>query len=316
MIKNDKRYSLSVVMSVFNGANYLSGAIESILHQTYENFEFIIINDGSKDASLNIINDYSAKDYRIKVINQKNKGLPAALNLAIKEANGELIARMDADDISMPDRFERQITEINKYDLALVGTGVYTMNRLGEIDGKRLFPMWHDEIKATLPMRNCICHPSVIFRRDLFWKAGGYDINYKNSQDYELWLRLIENGKFLNINEPLLKYRRHDHRISAKSNRAKQTKYSICAALNYFNRRIGCPDLFPGATSTEISNNVKKLLSSIDDRYSKDCIVRHATRYARNCMTDKDSRDELRKAVIKDFTLVQRLKWDFYNLIG
>lgn len=316
MKEKGKMPMLSVVMPVFNGSVYLVDAISSILEQTYRDFEFVIINDGSTDNSLDIINEFSGKDSRIRVIDQENCGLPSALNRAIKESEGSLIARMDADDVSVPDRFEKQLALMNRNDFALVGAGICRINQAGSSDGVRLFPTEHSKIATVLPMRNCICHPSVIFRRDLFLEVGGYDVNYRNSQDYDLWLRLIDKGQFYNMKEPLLKYRRHDSRISAKSNKAKQTNYSVCAALNYFNRRTGLPKLMPSASASEVTSNIADLLAVVGDSYSRDCIVRHATRYARHCLTSLESRLELKRIALEKARLYQRLKWSIYEMTG
>lgn len=308
--------TLSVVMTVFNGSIFLRDAIQSVLTQTYSDFEFLIVNDGSTDDSLNIVEELSRKDSRIRVIDQENRGLPIALNRAIKESKGDLIARMDADDVALPDRFEKQLAAIDKHALTLVGSGVYKISQTGANDGKRIYPAQHAEISAILPMRNCICHPTVVFRRDAFLSVGGYDANYQNCQDYDLWLRLIDQGRFCNLREPLLKYRRHNSRISAKDNKAKQTTYSVCAALNYFNRRKGLKELTPDTVSTEISQNIAELLRLTDDTYSRDCIIRHATRYARNSLLDKKSRIKLKRISLENASFYQKIKWNFYEKIA
>ncbi len=307
--------SLSVVMAVYNGEKFLSDAIDSVLLQTHRDFEFLIVNDGSTDGSLCILNEFSRKDSRVKVINQKNKGLPAALNRAVREASGELIARMDADDISLPWRFERQIADMREYGVDLVGSAVYTIDQDGSVDGRRFFPRWHDEIQATLPMRNCISHPSVIFKRGIFFEVGGYDVNFRNSQDYDLWLRLIDKYRFYNSDALLLKYRRHDDRISSKSNKSKQTNYSVCASLNYFNRRYGLDEIIPFAAAEDVICNFDSLLKICVDVYSRDCIIRHATRFARNCVQSKKDRNALKVVALRNANFYQKFKWGFYELL-
>ncbi len=308
--------ALSVVMSVFNGSDFLNESIQSILSQTFEDFEFIIVNDGSVDNSKEIIDAFARRDTRIKVIEQANMGLPASLNRAIGEANSNLIARMDSDDISLSNRFERQLEVIKNSRYDLVGTGIFKIDQFGSVERKCFFPEKHEEIAHELPMRNCISHPSVIFSRKIFGEAGGYDVRYKNSQDYDLWLRMLGKGLMCNIKEPLLKYRRHSNRISSVSNRIRQTNYSVCAALNFFNRGANLPILMPNFSPGEIINNIELLLSRINDKYSRDCILRHATRYFRYCLTDENQRITLKRLVFETANISQRLKFMVYESLG
>ncbi len=192
-------------MSVYNGQKHLREAIDSILNQTYENFEFIIINDGSTDTSEEIIKSY--KDSRIKLINnKKNLGLPASLNKAIKLSRGEYIARMDADDISEIERLEKQVEFMEK-NLSVDVCGTW-INILGSFKGKWKYPTNDEDIKTRLLFNNVIVHPSVMFRRRSLLKNNlYYDPNFRKIQDYELWARAVGKLRFANINKYLLKYR-------------------------------------------------------------------------------------------------------------
>ncbi len=185
-------------MSVFNGERSLNKAIESILNQTYKDFEFIIVDDGSSDNSLKIIKEYVKQDNRIKIIkNNVNIGLTKSLNRAIKYSNGEFIARQDADDISLPYRLETQLSYLkNNKKYAFCGT-----NGFRKQNGQILINVFElDEIKKNLIVENCFIHPSIIIRKETLKKYGVYNEQYLYAQDYELWCRLIYKYKINGIN--------------------------------------------------------------------------------------------------------------------
>ncbi len=207
---------ISVIMPVYNGEKFLKEAIESILNQTFTDFEFIIINDGSKDNSLNIIKEYAEKDNRIKIIDQKNVGIIKALNNAIKIAKGKYIARMDADDISLAERFEKQINILEKENAVLCGTFAIAINESGqEIKKMNYIKKSWQENKLYLIRGNPFIHPSVMFEKEKIINAGMYK-NYKNIEDYELWTRIVPKYKSINLQEYLFKYRVHDNQITKK----------------------------------------------------------------------------------------------------
>jgi len=198
---------ISVILPVYNGALYLREAIESILNQTYTNFEFIIINDGSKDNSEEIIKSYN--DNRIIYISQKNIGLAATLNIGIKISKGKYIARMDQDDISLPERFEKQIDFLEKNkDYDILGTWAKIFP---DKTNKRFHKHPTDNIKLKyfLLFNNPFVHSSVMIRKSVFEKIGLYseDKNRQPPEDYELWSRIARVSKIANIPEVLLNYR-------------------------------------------------------------------------------------------------------------
>lgn len=199
---------ISVVMSVYNAEKYLDEAIESILNQTHKDFEFIIINDGSIDKSLEIIEKYKQQDERIVLISRENKGLIASLNEGIEKARGKYIARMDADDISLPKRFEEQL-KIMENDKEIVVCGSW-INVFGENRKEKIskYFQYDKQIKANLIMSCCFAHPSVMMRRDAFVDNNiWYDENFKNAEDYHLWTQLAKVGKFYNTPKVFLNYR-------------------------------------------------------------------------------------------------------------
>jgi glycosyltransferase involved in cell wall biosynthesis len=197
---------VTVLMPVYNGEKYLREAIESILNQTFSDFEFLILDDGSTDNSLDIIQSY--KDSRIRVVqNDENLRLIATLNKGIQLAQGEYIARMDCDDISLPKRLERQVEFMNlNPDVGICGSWVKT---IGEKKGYLWnFPTSFSEIKTKLLFRCTFAHPSIMIRKSMFTKHNlYYDSNYLHAEDFELWQRSCEYFSLRNIPEVLLKYR-------------------------------------------------------------------------------------------------------------
>ena len=213
--KNDTPL-ISVVMSCYNRQNYVAQAIESILNQTYTNFEFIIIDDCSTDNTYKIIKKYVKRDKRIIALRNKvNKGIVYALNRGLKLAKGKYIARMDDDDISLPQRFEKQVRYMQTNpDVAVVGSKIETFPNEGgdftSFGGK-------DLLQALIPLACPICHPSVLISKDFLQKHDLiYFKDYEFAEDYHLWSQIIlKGGKIVNIDEVLLKYRVNNNKISS-----------------------------------------------------------------------------------------------------
>jgi len=197
-------------MSVYNESNYLNKAIDSILAQTYKEFEFIIVDDCSQDGSFEIVQGYAKKDNRIKVIKNKiNLGLAVSLNKAVEESKGKYIARMDADDISLPSRLQKQIEYMEKNTaIHICGTGLVYIDKNGQELKKLLMAPTHKQIQKEICKRSPFAHPSVMIRRSFFDMVGLYDQKLRKAQDYELWARgLVKGAKYANLGEHLLFYR-------------------------------------------------------------------------------------------------------------
>lgn len=215
-------------MSVYNGGRYLGDSVASILKQTYKKFEVIIINDGSTDESLDILNEYLRKDNRIAIINQQNLGLSNSLNRGIELSRGDLIARMDADDISNPTRLEEQFNFMNNNpEVAVAGTA---FELFGENTKSKIItmPVTNESIRRNLAFRFCLCHPTVMFRRKTIVDAEGYQ-ETGPWEDLELWLRLSRNKtlQFANLEKPLLKYRIHPNQTKGSRNAYKAAAYYL-----------------------------------------------------------------------------------------
>lgn len=208
----NKNPLISVVMPVFNGEIYLREAIESILNQSYSNFEFIIINDGSTDTTESIVSSY--EDERIIYITQENSGVGASLRKGCELAKGKFIARMDADDISLLNRFAVQLKFLqNNPETILVSSAVKYINNQG-LETGRSFPYTTNKaIIKKLRFGSPICHPAVMMKREIYLKTGGYK-NVQPFEDLLLWLAFSKHGKLYNLSTPLLKYRVIDTSVS------------------------------------------------------------------------------------------------------
>lgn len=207
--------SISVVMPVWNGETYLREAIESILSQTFNDFEFIIIDDGSTDNSPEIISQFADKDSRIRVIRIEHEGIVVALNRGVDEARAIWIARMDCDDIAKSTRLETQWMAIQKKSgVVLCHTHIYLIGdaKLIKPPGKFI------RTKSLLALRLCfqcpIIHPTVMFHKPTFIRCGGYYPEERHAEDYGLWGRLLMEGDVIGIPEQLLYLRVHSESIS------------------------------------------------------------------------------------------------------
>ena len=209
---------ISIVMSAYNAEEYLKIAVDSILAQTYEDFEFIIINDGSKDRTKKIIETYAKQDHRIKFINQTtNKGLIASLNTGFKTAQGKYIARMDADDVSLPNRLLKQykFLEANP-DTVLLGTLSAYIDEQGKVYGVWPVLLNDQEIRIGIAIHNEFRHGTVMIRNKVVSNNNEfYDPKAAHYEDYEYWPRLMKHGKVANLPEALYLYRETKTNITA-----------------------------------------------------------------------------------------------------
>lgn len=210
---------ISVIMSVYNEKSiYVEKAIDSILNQTYSDLEIVIVLDSpDNETLLKILKEYTHKDARVKLlINDKNIGLAMSLNRAIEVAHGEYLARMDADDISKPERLERELEYLINNGLDVVSCVADKIDENGNVWGEiKPFNNRPEVIKDLLEIQNVIIHPTVLMRTDIIKSVGGYR-NFPSCQDYDLWLRLITtNYKIGIINENLFQFRKHRDSVTA-----------------------------------------------------------------------------------------------------
>jgi glycosyltransferase involved in cell wall biosynthesis len=211
---------ISVLLPIYNAEKYLRNALDSLLVQTHNDFEVIAVDDGSADCSLQILKEY-ADDAKVRILSRSNTGIVGALNDAIAMARGQLLARMDADDIAMPTRLERQFAFLKaRPDCVAVGSSVLIMDEQGRDIYVDEAPTDHDEIeKIFFAGRGAICHPTVMMRAWAVRQVGGYREQYGELDvDVDLFLRLGEVGKLANIRYPLLRYRWHLNSMSHRLN--------------------------------------------------------------------------------------------------
>lgn len=317
---------ISVIMSVYKEpVDWMKLAIESILHQTYSDFEFIIINDNpDRKENMTVLNLYASKDSRIIIIsNEQNIGLTKSLNKGLKIAKGEYIARMDADDISMPIRFEKQVAFMDcNQDVLVSGAQAVMINEFGKKIGEwNVCKDWSD-LKSSLLFRSPIVHPLAFFRRTINNNPIFYDESYTYSQDYALWSSLIKEHKIINLDDSLLLYRISTQQISTLNNESQtqcairiqeyifetfnyivntSVKSTIEAITKKHNFKIECPVLLNDVL-TFAKTNKKQGYSTIKTHLFK-CVCNYAP-YHYN--------------ILCCFTLVVRLsvslnEFDFYS---
>lgn len=243
-------------MSVYNGARYLKESISSILAQSFTDFEFLIVDDRSTDNSLEIAQRFAASDKRVRVLeNKTNIGLTRSLNRAIGDAKGEYVARHDADDVALPDRFREQVDRLNSdAKCAVVGTNYLVIDANGgTID--RGIPSHYATDTAVAFFRglNPVCHSSVMFKKAIVQNAGLYDEGFRYAQDYELWLRLVVRGYHIcNIPAKLQKLRRSGEEIAVRHRRA-QLGCVINIKIKYLKRFWRSPQYIGRILVTQLS---------------------------------------------------------------
>ncbi|CCN41690.1 hypothetical protein VIBNISO65_1000003 [Vibrio nigripulchritudo SO65] len=229
---------VSVVMSVYNSCSFLAEALDSIINQTYENIEIILVDDGSTDESLIILEEYAKIDTRIRLISRENKGLAYSLNEAIRNSKGSYIARMDADDISALDRIEKQVEYMIRNNIHICGSYFRTFRGKNIDENITYLPISNEDIRFKMIVGTPFAHPSVIGKKELFEK---YSYNQLvAAQDYDLWSRmaLCPNVIFGNIPESLLFYREHSGQVTNEKN-VIQCQIKKETSIRYFESRYG-----------------------------------------------------------------------------
>ncbi len=230
------KISVSILMPVYNGKAHLEDAINSILKQTYRDFELITVDDASSDGSLSILQGYAKQDSRIKVItNNKNIGLTRSLIKAIEMAQGRYLARQDADDISLPQRLEKQIDFLeNNKEYGAIGTSARVIGSNGDFIRNAYVPKTWFMTRQILRFGNCFLHGSMMFRKEAYIDAGGYRSSFSLGQDFDLWLRISKKSKMRNMHEILYCWRETGD--NSFSSIKTDTQFKIAALALYDHR--------------------------------------------------------------------------------
>ena len=240
--RNGQVPAISVVMPVYNTERYVAHAVRSVLAQTFEDFEFIILDDGSTDSSVHIIQEYAENDDRVRFFPLEHQGYVSLLRRGLNHCRGEFVARMDSDDISTPDRFEKEIKFLRgNPDVVAVGSRVVLIDPFGSQFEKPGHKTTHQEIEEELlkGVGWAIVHPTVMMRRDALMQVGGYREDLAVSEDLDLFLRLAEVGKLQNLPDVLLQYRQHLQSVNyTRYEQQKAVKRQIVADAY---RRRGLP---------------------------------------------------------------------------
>lgn len=227
-----KRVNISVLMPVYNAEKYLKTSVESILNQTFGDFEFIVVDDGSTDGSWKILEDYKRKDKRIIALrNRYNLGTSKTLNRGLAVARGKYLVRMDADDWSYPDRLQRQYDYMEKHpEVGISGGTIEVCDKNLDTVYRRKYPLTNKDARKIIFCYSPFAHPATIWNTELMKRAGGYNENIPLSQDCELYFKIGKFAKFGNLKKTLLKLRTHSG-SSSVSKDTLQEQYAIYARV-------------------------------------------------------------------------------------
>lgn len=218
---------VAVIMAVYNCEKWLRASIASILAQTFTNFELIVVDDGSTDSSLSIISEYARNDRRVRVIRKANTGLAESLNAAISISRSPYLARMDGDDICLPERFEKQVAFLESHPaIDILGGSAIVIDNAGNVSGRLMVRTTHEELCHHIWTENPFVHPTVMIRRTVFTTNGGYAPALRRGQDQDLWLRCRKNHRFHNLPDVVLLYRR-----SPKPRKRLSNAYWSCVVI-------------------------------------------------------------------------------------
>lgn len=230
---------ISVLLSCYNSERWLGEAIESVLSQTFEDFEFVIVDDGSTDRSSEIIRAFAERDKRIIVVTKDNTGLADSLNVGIRISRGKWIARIDADDICEPTRLELQLAAARKDKrLVFVGSGLSEIDEIGRTHGIWRYPKNHQRLVRNLTSgRRFPPHSSAFYRADVVRSIGGYRKRIQRAEDRDLWLRLADIGRLAALEAPLVRVRKHAAQISHDESGMRQRIDSAVGTVSYWIRR-------------------------------------------------------------------------------
>ena len=284
---------VSVVMSVYNAEKYLAEAVESMLGQTFEDFEFIVIDDGSTDGSGTILEKFAARDGRLTLLSQPNCGLVPSLNRACKYARAPYVARMDADDISLAHRLEKQVEYLDRNpEIGIVGTWIQDIGGSGEPGPIWPLPTSPLTIPWFLMFGNCMAHPTIMMRRQVI-ESLGYRDEAAHVEDYDLWMRASSVTRLANIPEVLLKYRVLAHSVSTR-NLVSQEQQAAKLQSQFRTQLIG---------------------TDVDGTVSKDLLLKLYSAYRANYSLSRGDESEIVLDIVRRTCLSNELRNAWTSLI-
>jgi glycosyltransferase involved in cell wall biosynthesis len=259
--------TVSVVLPVRNGQRYIARAVESILAQSFRDWELIVINDSSSDRTADILRDLSIRHNRIRELTTPSSGLVLALNAGIAASRGELVARMDADDFALPSRFERQVAELSRRpSLVVLGGQIVRIDAQHRKLGRGRYPIGDNSCRRQLSTSAPFCHPAVMLRKKAVVGVGGYRDTFRHAEDYDLWLRLAEVGELDNLADEILHYRVHGYGVTARYS-TEQAANAALALLAYRSRQNGRPEPDFGVGATDnFERRLANLTASEDEQ--------------------------------------------------
>jgi glycosyltransferase involved in cell wall biosynthesis len=208
--------TLSVLLPVFNGAAYVESTIESVLSQSYSDFELLVLDDGSQDATPHILEPSARHDPRMRVFRHENHGVGYTLQRGLSESRGRYVALIGSDDLALPGRFEKQVNFLETHrDHVFVGGHLQIIDSDGRVTGLRRYPASDRDLRRAMLLYNPFGAPAAMFRRDAALAAGGFTSRFWTCEDYDFFLRLAGRGKMANLPEALVSYRLHDNAVKA-----------------------------------------------------------------------------------------------------
>lgn len=240
---------VSVLMPVYNGERWLESSVRSVIEQSFTDLELVIVDDGSLDSTPEIISKLAASDKRIRPLRKVNSGIADSLNQGIAEARGEWICRLDADDLSLPDRIERQLAlAAANPSSALVGGDLVTIDTEGNAVRTYRYPTAHDQLeKQLINGGRFFAHSAIMFRKDLALAVGGYRPRITRAEDHDLWMRLAETGTIHGVGSEVICYRLHESQASYLDGGIRQALDKLIAVTSYHLRRFRQADPVDGS---------------------------------------------------------------------
>jgi glycosyltransferase involved in cell wall biosynthesis len=237
--------AISCLMPVRDGERFLAEAVESVLTQSFSDLELVVVDDGSTDSTPRLLDEFASRDSRVVVVGKEpGRNLAEALNLGARNCRAPIIARLDADDVAMPERFQQQVRFLAENpEVSLLGGQALLVDEDGREFGRAAYPLSDSELRTALDTMNPFVHSAIAMRRDSFEQVGGYRVNFDHAEDVDLWLRIAEGHQLANLPDVVVKYRIHGNQLSLGKQEV-QPLFAVAARASARARSAGGPDPF------------------------------------------------------------------------